>query len=257
MGTDSSTSAKVQKSDTPIVVELPEAFDLRWNRIPGVMVEGHRVTLDPQRYFFRFTDHSWFVIPWSQVERDMLGARETSDTSLEQIALQYIQENAIRTTDAATVLRIGWEVYRYVFREEHLSGLGIPGVGTEHLRMLRQAGTFMALNKVELTGKISNIGPAWFFNSTTRAVFDLTDAEGDLLDEIFHGGWFNEVRRLELVRAHTALGGRLVHGCQSVPDQAGGAVVPYGASMEVFRAELAAMKHSWIATVEACRVENH
>lgn len=245
---------KVHSPVDVISVELPETFDARWNRIPGITVDGHRVTLDPKQYFFKFTNHTWLLIPWPQVERDMLGATETADTSLEQIALEYIQAHATPTSDAAAVLRTGYEVYRYIFRAEHLADLGMPEITTEHLTMLRQAGTFMALNKVELTGEISNIGPAWFFNSTTRAVFDLTDAEGDMLDEIYHGGWFNETRRLELVRAHTALGGRLVHGCQSVPSQTGGAVVPYGAPLEAFRTELAAMKHSWIAAVEACRV---
>jgi hypothetical protein len=237
-----------------IVARLPEEFDSRWNRLPGITVDGYQITIDPQEYFFKLGHHSWLVIPWQQVERDMLTATETADTSLEQIALEYIQANATSTRDAATVLAIGYEVYRYVFRAEHLADLGMPEITTEHLRMLRQVGTFMALNKVELTGEISTIGPAWFFNSTTRAVFDLTDPEGDMLDEVYHGGWFNEARRLELVRAHTALGGRLVHGCQSVPSQTGGAVVPYGAPLTKFREELAAMKATWIAAVEACRV---
>jgi hypothetical protein len=184
----------------------------------------------------------------------MLAAIETDEVALEQIALDYIRASAHSTTDAAEVLAIAYEVYRYIFRAEHLAGLGMPEITEDHLGMLRQAGTFMALNKVELTGDIANIGPAWFFNSTTRAVFDLSDAEGDMLDEVYHGGWFNETRRLELVRAHTALGGRLVHGCQSVPSQTGGAVVPYGAPLERFRAELAAMKDEWLAAVEACRI---
>lgn len=239
-----------------ISAELPEAFDAGWNRIPGITVAGNRVTLDPAQYFFKLNDFSWLVIDWADVERDMLGAVETPDASLEQIALDYIKANARPTTDAGRVLAIGYEVYRYVFRAEHLADLGMPEVTEDHLRMLRQAGTFMALNKVELSGDIANIGPAWFFNSTTRAVFDLSDAEGDMLDEVYHGGWFNETRRLELVRAHTALGGRLVHGCQSVPSQTGGAVVPYGASLERFRSELAAMKGEWIAAVEACRATN-
>lgn len=237
-----------------ISVELPEAFDPGWNRIPGITVAGKFVTIDPQQYFFKLTDFSWLVIDWADVARDMLGAVETPEVSLEQIALDYIKVNARSTTDAAKVLAIGYEVYRYLFRAEHLADLGMPEVTEDHLRMLRQAGTFMALNKVEPTGDIANIGPTWFFNSTTRAVFDLSDSEGDMLDEVYHGGWFNETRRLELVRAHTALGGRLVHGCQSVPSQTGGAVVPYGASLERFASELAAMKGEWIASVEACRV---
>jgi hypothetical protein len=246
--------ASTTQAPALISVKLPEEFDPRWNRIPGIAIEGKRVTIDPEAYFFKLSDFSWKVIPWAEVKRDMLDADETEDASLEQIALDYIKAHAHSTTDAAEVLAIGYEVYRYIFRAEHLADLGMPEVSEKHLRMLRQAGTFMSLNKVELTGEIANIGPAWFFNSTTRAVFDLSDAEGDMLDEVYHGGWFNEARRLELVRAHTALGGRLVHGCQSVPNQTGGAVVPYGAPLERFRAELAAMKGEWIASVESCRV---
>jgi hypothetical protein len=44
--------------------------------------------------------------------------------------------------------------------------------------------------------------------------------------EVYHSTWFNESRRIESVKAHAALGGRLVHGCQSVPNQSGGACVP-------------------------------
>ena len=246
--------AATVRAPSVISVELPEAFDPRWNRIPGITIDGNRVTVDPEKYFFKLNDFSWLVIDWSDVVRDMLDAAETPDESLEQIALDYINANARSTADASEVLAIGYQVYRYIFRAEHLADLGMPEIGEQHLAMLRQAGTFMALNKVELTGDIANIGPAWFFNSTTRAVFDLSDAEGDMLDEVYHGGWFNETRRLELIRAHTALGGRLVHGCQSVPSQTGGAVVPYGAPLEKFRFELAAMKDEWIAAVEACRV---
>ena len=120
-----------------ISVELPEAFDPRWNRIPGITVDSHRVTLDPEQYFFKFTNHTWLVIPWPQVQRDMLDAHETPGTSLEQIALDYIRANASPTSDAATVLRIGYEVYRYVFRAEHLADLGIPEITEDHLEMLR------------------------------------------------------------------------------------------------------------------------
>lgn len=57
----------------------------------------------------------------------------------------------------------------------------------------------------------------------------LDDATGAMLDEVYHSTWFNEYRRVESIKAHAALGGRLVHGCQSVPNQSGGACVPYGA----------------------------
>ena len=113
----------------------------------------------------------------------------------------------------------------------------------------------MALNKVEPDGHISNVGPCWFFPAATSVVFDLSDEEGQMLDEIYHGGWFNEHRRIESIKAHAALGGRLVHGCQSVPDQSGGVVAPYGASMANFRADLAAFKTGWIEQIYAHRVD--
>ena len=37
---------KVHSPVDVISVELPEAFDARWNRIPGITVDDHRVTID-------------------------------------------------------------------------------------------------------------------------------------------------------------------------------------------------------------------
>jgi hypothetical protein len=82
-------------------------------------------------------------------------------------------------------------------------------------------------------------------------VFDLDDEKGGMLDEVYHGTWFNESRRIESIKAHAALGGRLVHGCQSVPNQSGGAVVPYGASIERFRKDLEAFRGEWLAAVRS------
>jgi hypothetical protein len=84
-------------------------------------------------------------------------------------------------------------------------------------------------------------------------VFDLSDEQGQLLDEVYHGGRFNEYRRIEGIKAHTALGGRLVHGCQSKPDQTGGVVAAYGTSMDTFGKELGALKAEWIARVYSFR----
>lgn len=55
-------------------------------------------------------------------------------------------------------------------------------------------------------GHISNVGPCWFFPAATSVVFDLGDEEGGMLDEVYHGTWFNEYRRLESIKAHAALG---------------------------------------------------
>jgi hypothetical protein len=237
-----------------ITVELPEAFDPRWNRLPGITVDGKRITIDPKDYFFRFENSSWLVIDWETVTAGLLHVDETEAVAVEQLALDFVKTNGRPTSDAGEVLAIAYQVYSYLFREEHLATLGLPDVTAEHLRMLREAATFMALNKVELDGHISNVGPCWFFPSATGVVFDLSETEGQMLDEVYHGGWFNEYRRIEAIKAHTALGGRLVHGCQSAPNQSGGVVAAYGTSMANFAVELAGMKDEWIQRVEAHRV---
>ncbi|MFE2379371.1 hypothetical protein [Streptomyces sp. NPDC059398] len=237
-----------------ITVELPDAFDPRWSRLPGIQVDDRRLTIDPAKYFFRFESHTWLVVDWELVKSQLLGVDETTESAVEQLALDFIKNHGESTTAAARVLATAYEVYAYLFRDEHLTGLGLPQITTDHLRMLREAATLMALNKVELDGHISNVGPCWFFPAATSVVFDLDDETGGMLDEVYHGGWFNEHRRIESIKAHTALGGRLVHGCQSVPDQSGGVVAPYGASMADFRDDLAQFKAGWIEQVYSHRV---
>ena len=239
---------------TTITVELPAAFDQRWNRLSGITVDGKRITIDPETYFFRFENSSWRIIDWKTVKSNLLPAEETEVSAVEQIALDFIKAHGRSTNDAGEVLAIAYQVYSYLFRDEHLATLGLPNVTADHLRMLREAATFMALNKVELDGHISNVGPCWFFPSATGVVFDLSEEDGQMLDEVYHGGWFNEHRRIEGIKAHTALGGRLVHGCQSAPDQSGGVVAAYGTSMANFATELARMKAEWIRRVESHRV---
>ncbi|MFJ9564153.1 hypothetical protein ACIRQQ_29470 [Streptomyces fuscichromogenes] len=237
-----------------ITVVLPEAFDERWSRLPGIRVDGPRITIDPAEYFFRFESNSWLVADWELVKSQLLDVEETTESAVEQLALDFIKAHAESSSDAACVLSTAYEVYACLFRDEHLASLGLPQITAEHLRMLREAATLMALNKVELDGHISNVGLCWFFPAATSVVFDLDDEMGGLLDEVYHGGWFNEHRRIESIKAHAALGGRLVHGCQSVPDQSGGVIAPYGASMTTFRDDLAAFKSGWIERVYAHRV---
>jgi hypothetical protein len=244
----------IQTTAAPIVVQLPEEIDPRWSRLKGVQVDGRNVTIDPVEYFFRFNSHTWRVVDWELVHDQLLGVRETSEKALEQIALEFIQEHGRSTNDPAEVLTTAWHVYSYLFREELLPVAGLEQIGPAELRMLREAAVFMALNKVEDDGSISNVGPCWFFPAATGVVFDLDDAAGSVLDEVYHSTWFNESRRVESVLAHTALGGRLVHGCQSVPNQSGGALVPYGGSIERFRMDLASFRDDWLADVQALRV---
>jgi hypothetical protein len=239
-----------------ITVVLPEAFDARWSRLPGIHVDGRRITIDPAEYFFRFESNTWLVADWELVKSQLLEVEETTESAVEQLALDFIKAHAASTSDAARVLSTAYEVYAYLFRDEHLANLGLPQITAEHLRMLREAATLMALNKVELDGHISNVGPCWFFPAATSVVFDLDDEMGGTLDEVYHGGWFIEHRRIESIKAHAALGGRLVHGCQSVPDQSGGVVAEVRHRGTVGRDDLAAFKVGWIEQVYAHRVSS-
>ncbi len=67
-------------------------------------------------------------------------------------------------------------------------------------------------------------------------------------------GWAARLSPRSAIKAHAALGGQLVHGCQSVPDQSGGVVAPYGASMANFLEDLADFKAGRIEQVYAHRV---
>jgi hypothetical protein len=236
-----------------ISVELAQAFDKRWSRLPGITVDGPTLTIDPTEYFFRFDSSSWLVCDWDLVRDRLLDVDETAEAALEQTALEFVRAHARSTSDASEVLSIAFDVYSYLFRDELLPVGGLERIGTDELRMLREAATLMALNKVEPDGHISNVGPCWFFPAATSVVFDLDEATGGMIAEVYHSTWFNETRRVESIKAHAALGGRLVHGCQSVPDQSGGACLPYGASVETFRTDLRAFRDEWLAAVYACR----
>jgi hypothetical protein len=235
---------------------LPEAFHPGWNTISGVTVEGATLTIDSEAYFFRYTNPTWIVCDWHSVAADLVNAHETTDTAIEQIALDYVRTHGRVTDDPAEVLSIAYRAYSWLFRAEHLAdpGLIALGVTAEHRRMLTEMGTMMALNRVELTGEITNVGPAWMFGEASKVVYGIQGAEAELLDELYHGTWFNETRRIESVKAHVALGGRLVHGCQSGTEinMAGGAVAPYGTDMDRFRRELGTFRHAWITAARAC-----
>jgi hypothetical protein len=231
---------------------LPISLDPRWSRLPGLQVDGSTVTIDPG-HWFRFESASWLICDWTGVRDELLPVAETADRALEQTVLDYIRTHGRTTTDPAEVLSTAWHVYAHLFRDELLPVAGLEAIGPAELRMLREAATLMALNKVEDTGHIANIAPTWFFGAAVPVVFDLDEQAGQLIDEVYHGAWFNESRRVESVKAHAALGGRLVHGCQSGGNMSGGAVAPYGANIEAFRAELGTMRDEWISAVRACK----
>lgn len=234
----------------PFIVELEHHdFDPRWNRVNGVTVSDGALHIDPKEHFFKATTSGWRVIDWEMVVTEMFPATETEDIALEQKALDFIKANVRTTHDPTEVLGIAWQVYSYLFREEHLPSLGVEGITAEHLKMLAEVSTLTALNKVEQDGTISVVGPSWFFADVAQVVYDLDEPTVEKLDEVFHGGLFNETRRIESIKAHTALGGRLVHGCQSAPDRRGGVVAPYATSMDTFREQLNEFRDEWIASV--------
>lgn len=231
-----------------ISATLPAPFDPRWSRVLGLEVVGSTVMIGPD-FWFRLENSSWLVCDWSAVRDDLLPVTETGDRALEQIVLDYIHAHGRTTTDPAEVLATAWHVYAYLFRDDLLPVAGLEAIGPAELKMLREAATLMALNKVEMDGHISNIAPTWFFGAVIPRVFDLDQQAGQLIDEVYHGTWFNEGRRVESVKAHAALGGRLVHGCQSSPNLSGGAVAPYGTNIPAFRDELAAMRPEWLGAI--------
>ena len=229
---------------------LPSPLDPRWSRLAGLHVDGATVIIDPG-FWFRFESPSWLVCDWAGVRDDLLPVTETGEQAMEQIALDYIRAHGRATTDPAEVLATAWHVYAYLFRDDLLPVPGLEAIGPAELRMLREAATLMALNKVEADGRITNISPTWFFGEAVPAVFGLDEEAGRLLDEVYHGGWFNEARRVESVKAHAALGGRLVHGCQSAGNMSGGVVAPYGTDIAAFRDELTAMRPQWARATRA------
>ncbi|MFI2077525.1 hypothetical protein [Streptomyces triculaminicus] len=154
------------------------------------------------------------------------------------------------TTDPGEVLATAYQVAAYLFRDEY-AGVGNLDVGERELKALREATTIMALNRVDEDGDLANVGPCWFFPVATSVVFGFTEEQGKQVDELYHGGWFNESRRRESVLAHAALGGRLVHGCQASADMMGGCVLAYGTDLERFRTELGEMKTDWMDRVAA------
>jgi hypothetical protein len=121
-------------------------------------------------------------------------------------------------------------------------------VSAADLRVLRESSILCALNKVDLAGHITITGPAWYFAQCARVVFDLDRASEMRVDELFHGGFFNGSRLVDQVRAHTALGGKLVHGCQGTGNGSGGCVVAYGTDVQAMQSELVALRKTVLRT---------
>lgn len=246
-------TSQVQSAPTISGTAL-EAWSEGWGKVPGVEVNGQHISIDPEQYFFRYENPSWVIVPWEMVKKDLLTVEETTERTLEQIVLDYVNAHGRETTDPTEILETASHVYSVVFHDRWVNAdpeLKATGVQPAHLKMLREMATVMALNRVDEFGHPCNVGPAWFFPVLCQKVYGLSSDEAEFVDDLYHGSFYNEERRVLSVRAHAALGGRLVHGCQSSPCMSGGAIVPYGASIEAFMRELGTFKNEWMNRIRA------
>lgn len=218
-------------------------FHAGWNKIAGLRVENGVLNIDRDVYFIRAEEETWSYVPWEMVQERWSEIQETADKALEQAALEFIAIHRRTTRDPAVILRNAEQVYKFLYDPDRLATFDdLRDVSSEDLRILREASILCALNKVARSGRITVIGPAWYFAQCARLVFDL-DREAEIrVDELFHGGFFNGVRLSDQVRAHVALGGKLVHGCQGSGNGAGGCVVEYGTNLQTMQAELVALR---------------
>ena len=227
------------KSPSVISFTPKRSFHAGWGKIPGIELIGPEIQIAPEQYFERYEDPSWNYVPWETVQAHWSELSETPDRAIEQACLEFIRKHAQQSSDAAIILGNAEKVYSFVYNESILKEIqDLDHVTANDLRVLRESSILCALNKVNLSGRITNIGPAWYFAQCARMVFGLSAADEQRVDELFHGGFFNGLRLREQTRAHVALGGKLVHGCQSSGNGAGGCVVSYGTDTSVMQSEL-------------------
>ncbi|MBO1415427.1 hypothetical protein [Streptomyces sp. FH025] len=71
-----STVSPVLVSSSPVggLPALPEAFDPCWNRLSGITADGKKITLAPEKGFFRFEVNPWLIIAWQTVKNGLLEA---------------------------------------------------------------------------------------------------------------------------------------------------------------------------------------
>jgi hypothetical protein len=236
-------------SASPSIVSFTpqRQFHIGWERVSGIKLIGDAIQITPTQYFERFEDPSWTYVPWETVQAHWTELSETPDMAIEQACLQFIRKHSQQSRDASVILENAEKVYSFVFNESLLHEIeDLDHVTANDLRVLRESSILCALNKVALNGRITNIGPAWYFAQCARLVYGLSATDEQRVDELFHGGFFNALRLREQTRAHVALGGRLVHGCQSSGNGSGGCVVGYGTDVAVMQKELLALRPGFL-----------
>lgn len=224
-----------------------------WNEIDGFTVSNGVVEIDPEQYFFRYESPEWVVCDWEAVQRDLLPVKESRVQTLEQTVLEYVREHGRPTARLQELLETAWRVNSFIFRDEYAAEPDLSHLNPAYFGILREMGTVMAMNRVLENGHIANVGPAWFFGIAAERVFGLSGEEGQELDDLYHGTFFNETRRVEALKANAALGGRLVHGCHSSPNMSGGCIVPFGADLDLFINDLREFRGEWIDRIRNSR----
>ena len=237
--------------ETIDLIRAPIAIDPRWSRVDGLTATSSEVTIEPEQFFYSFNRPSWTIVDWSDLREDWGNLRETPERSLEQVCLEYIKAHGKETRDPAEVLATAWEVYSFLFDAEAMDCNSDPELNALYLKALRETSILMALNAVSLNGELVNVSVAWFLPLCAQKIYDLTDDQAREVDELYHSGWFYEERRNDFLRAHIALGGRLIHGCSSSADMKGGVVAPYGVDVSAFMRELDAVTDACVAKIAA------
>jgi len=223
-----------------------------WNKIQGLTVRDGNLIINMGEYFERLEDPTWTYVPWGKVQKAWDILVESPEIALEQACLTYISQNSEITTDPNVVLSNAENVYSYLFNEDRIKEHeDLQSVTPKALRVLRESSILCALNKVDTTGHICNIGPAWYFAQCSELVYSLTSAEASEVDELFHGGFFNGPRLRDQVRAHVALAGKLVHGCQGSGYGSGGCVANYGTNIDQMQCELLELRPHFLSLLSS------
>lgn len=240
-----------------IIKFLPESpFHEGWNKIRGISVENGNLTINMNEYFERLENPLWTFVPWNKVADVWDVLIESESTALEQICLTFISQNAEITTDPTVILSNAEKVYSFLFDENRIKEHeDLQSVTPKALRVLRESSILCALNKVDASGHICNIGSAWYFAQCSELVYSLTTSEAAQVDELFHGGFFNGSRLRDQVRAHVALAGKLVHGCQGSGHGSGGCVVSYGTDVDKMQSELLALRSHFLSMFAAGKLK--
>jgi hypothetical protein len=244
-----SNSANKQSNVPPMVQFSPEMpFHEGWNKVNGLSTLNGNLAINTEQYFERLEDPSWTFVPWDKVMEAWDSLEESNTSALEQTCLNFISQNSEVTFDPAVALGNAERVYSFLFNEERIrKHEDLHRVTPEMLRVLRESSILCALNKVNASGHICNIGPAWYFAQCSELVYSLSASEASQVDELFHGEFFNGPRLRDQVRAHVALGGKLVHGCHGSGHGSGGCVVSYGTDINQMQNELLALRPHFLA----------